>query len=197
MSIQKKNPKNLKSSKQKTLDSSIYSQKKIGIPKPSNAQKKQIIITEISSTTKEDELALKIDFKLLPSKTAFSKVQADLWFESQKISSVSIRVPQSPLAVDEFEFTPVLDMNGIPAGPHTIKVEMSELWSSAERLCQATKEVTIDYIPKTNQERLVKVPIVKSVAGADLEVVSESQKDVYREIGEAEKKELVSKRDQW
>ncbi len=147
--------------------------------------------------TREDELALKVGFRLLPSKAAFSKVKLDLSFDGQQISSVSIRVIQSPLARDDFELSPVLDMKGIPAGSHIIKVEMYELWSTGERLCQAAKEVSVDYVPQTRESRLIKVPIVKSVAGANLAVVSESEKDIYREIEENMKKELVSKRDEW
>ena len=134
---------------------------------------------------------------MLPSKTAFSKVKSDLWFDNQQISSVSIRIPQGHLAEDEFELTPVLDMKGIPAGSHTIKVEMYELWSSGERFSQAVKEVAVDYVPQTRESRFVKVPIVKSVAGADLAVVSESEKDIYRGIEKTMKKEQLSKRDDW
>jgi hypothetical protein len=56
-------------------------------------QEKQIIITEIEAVTREDELALKVGFKLIPSKTAFSKVKSGLWFNNQQISAVLIRIP--------------------------------------------------------------------------------------------------------
>lgn len=104
--------------------------------------------------TKVDELALKVVFRLLPSKTAFSKVRSNLWFDDQQISSVSISIPQSPLAADDFELTPVLDMKGICAGSHTIKVEMCELWSSGEKLSSTSKEVTVEYVPQTRESTL-------------------------------------------
>ena len=44
---------------------------------------------------------------------------------------------------------------------------------------------------------MIKVSTVKSVAGKDLVVVSESEKDIYREIDENIRKEAVSKRDNW
>ncbi len=160
-------------------------------------QEKKIIITEIGTLTKEDELALKVSFKLFPSKTAFSKVQLDLSFDNQQISSVSIRIPQGALSADEFELTPVLNMKGIPAGIHNLKVEMYELWSSGERLSQTFKEVNVDYVPQTRESKFVKVPSVKSIAWADLAVVSESEKKVYREIEKTMKKEQLSKRDDW
>jgi hypothetical protein len=147
--------------------------------------------------TKEEELVLKIAFKLLPSKTTFSRVKADLWFNGQQISSVIIGIPQGSLGANDFELTPVLDIKEIAAGHHTIKVEMFGLWSSGERLCQVAKEVTVDYVPQTRESRLVKVPIVKSVACADLTVVSELEKEIYRENEETGKKELISKRDEW
>lgn len=192
-----KTPKSPKPFKQLTLDSLPNAPKKEPAEAPSSIQKKQIIITEIAAVTKEGELALKIGFKLLPSKTAFSKLKSNLWFDDQQISSVSISIPQSPLETDEFEINPVLDMKGITAGPHSIKVEMYELWSTGERLSQTAKEVVVDYVPQTRESRLVKVPIVKRVAGTDLAVVSESEKDIYREIEQIEKKELISKRDEW
>ena len=193
----RKMPKNLKVSKQLTLDRLPSAPKKEPSKTTVQVQEKRIIITEIGTLTKEDELALKVGFKLVPSKTAFSRVKSDLWFDNQQISSVSIRIPQGPLAADDFELTPVLDMKGLPAGSHTIKVEMYELWSSGEKLSQATKEMTVDYVPQTRESRLVKVPILKSVAGTDLVVVSELEKDIYRGIEKTLKKEHISKRDDW
>lgn len=117
--------------------------------------------------------------------------------DNQQTSSLLIRIPQGHLTADEFELTPVLDMKGILAGSHSIKVEMYEQWSSGERLSQAFKEVTVNYVPQTRESRFVKVPSVKSVAGADLAVVSETEKDIYRGIEKTMKKEQLSKRDDW
>ena len=190
-------PKNLKESNQLTLDNLPIAPKQELAKTTAQVQEKRIIITDIGTLTKEDELALKVSFKIVPSKTVFSKVQSDLWFDNQQISSVSIRITQGPLAADDFELTPVLDMKGIPAGFHIIKVEMYELWSSGEKLSQTFKEVTVDYVPQTRESKFVKVPIVKSVAGKDLAVVSESEKDIYRGIEKTMKKEQLSKRDDW
>ena len=88
-------------------------------------------------------------------------------------------------------------MKGISSGSHLIKVEMYELWSSGEKLTCASKEVSVEYVPQSREDRLIKVPIVKSVAGADLAIVSDSEKDIYREIAENIKKELISKRADW
>ena len=46
-------------------------------------------------------------------------------------------------------------------------------------------------------ERLVKIPTVKSVVGADLTVVSSTAKNIYREIEQDHKQEAISKRDEW
>jgi hypothetical protein len=189
--------KKINASKQLTLDRLPVSPKTESANLKTIIRKKQIIINEIDSVTREDELALNVEFRLLPSKAAFSKVKFDLSFDGQQISSVAVRVIQGPLARDDFDLSPVLDMKGIPAGPHVIKVEMYELWSTGEKLCQTTKEVSLNYVPQTRESRLLKVPIVKSVAGANLAVVSESEKGIYREIEENMKKELISKRDEW
>jgi hypothetical protein len=197
MSKTKEAPKNLKSPKQLTLDNLQNDPIKESDNATKPIQEKQIIITDIGAITREDELALKVGFKLLPSKTAFSKVKSDLAFDNQQISSVLIRIPQSPLAGDDFELTPVLDMKGINAGPHSIKVEMYEPWSNGEKLSFTSKEVTVEYFPQTRESRLIEIPIVKSFGGGDLAVVSESDKNIYREIEETMKKESVSKRDEW
>jgi hypothetical protein len=183
--------------KQLTLDKLPAAANKEPTKTSAATPEKQIIITEIDTLTKEDELSLKIDFKLVPSKASFSTVKADLWFDNQQINSSLIRIPQGALAGDEFELTPVLEMKGVLAGAHGIKVEMYELWSSGEKLSQTAKEVTVDYVPQTRESRFVKVPSVKSVAGKDLAVVSESEKEVYRGIEKTMKKENISQRDNW
>jgi hypothetical protein len=189
-------PKNLKAYNQLTLDRLPIAPKKDPAAYR-QVQEKRIIIAEIGTLTKEDELALKVSFKLVPSKTAFLKVQSDLWFDNQKISSISIRIPQGPLAADDFELTPVLGMKGIPEGTHNIKVEMYELWSSGERFSQAEKEVIVAYVPQTRESKFVRIPIIKSVAGTDLSVITASEKDLYRGIEKTMKKEQLSNRDDW
>ena len=91
--------------KQLTLDNLTHAKEKsMQIPAPIHV--KRIIITEIDTLTKEDELELKVGFTLVPSKNSFSMVKLDLRFDNQQIKSLSIRIPQSPLAKDEFELTP-------------------------------------------------------------------------------------------
>jgi len=187
--------KNLKLSKQLTLDKlAVVTKESTNAVKVSE---KQIVITEIITSIKVAEIALNVAFKFVPSKTVFSKIQFDLFFNNQQIGSKSIRILQGPLANDIFELTPVLDMKGIPAGTYTLKVEMYELWSTGERFSQAKKESTVDYMPQTRESKFVRVPIVKSVAGTDLFVISESEKSIYSEIEKTIKKEQLSNRDDW
>jgi len=89
-------------------------------------------------------------------------------------------------------------MTGIAAGPHTIKVEMYELWGSGEKLASASKEVTVEYVPVRREDRhLIRVPFVKSEARADVAIVTEAEKSIYRETEEDMKKAQMSKRDDW
>jgi len=187
---------NPKHPKQVRLDNLPDARPKDAIDIIKQPQEEPITITQIEPKTKEDELALKIAFKL-PAKKAFSRVQSGLWFDRQHVGSALIRMLQGPLATDESEFSAVLDMKGIPAGSHIIGVEMYGLWDSGEKLCRAIREITLDYVPQTRQSRLVKVPTVRSVAGADLAVVSESEKGIYRDIEKTVKREQSSKRDDW
>jgi hypothetical protein len=186
----------VKQSKQTTFDSLPKLVKNITVEEKLD-KKRQIVITQIGTVTKEDELELKVSFALFPSRLAFSTVRADLFFDSQKLCSSLIRILQGPIATDDSEFTSVLNMKGIPAGSHLIKVEMYELWSDGEKLSSTSKETAIDYVPLKREDRLIKIPIVKGVVGADLVVVSDSEKDIYRELEEDEKRELASKRDEW
>lgn len=88
-------------------------------------------------------------------------------------------------------------MTGITAGAYAVKVELFEQWESGEKLFETTKELTVDYVPKTRQARLVKIPTVKTVAGADLTVASRVEKTIFEEIGKTQKKEQLNKRDNW
>jgi hypothetical protein len=187
----------VKHSKQTTLDTQPEPHKTEPAKAVVPEQKKQIEITEISTTTREDELVLKVGFRLLPSRTAFSRVTSDLYFDDEKIDSLRLRVLQGPLATDASEFSSVLDMTGIGKGQHTIRVEMTELWLSEEKLANTSKEVNIDYVPLRKEDRLVRVPIVKSTAGADLAIISDSEKNIYREIEKEMKRESDSQRDYW
>jgi hypothetical protein len=184
-------------SKQTTLGSLPQTQRaepaKVAVPE----MKKQIEITEICTSIREDELVLKVGFKLQPSRTPFSRVTSDLYFDGHKIDSLRLRILQGPLATDDSEFSSVLDMTGIGEGMHTLRVEIYELWSSDEKLTSTSKEVTVKYVPLKREDRLIRAPIVKSVAGVDLAIVADSEKKIYRQIEEEMKKEAVSKRDQW
>ena len=172
------------------------------LPKPHThstepKQKKHITITQIQTCAREDELALKVSFRLEPSKAAFSKVTGDLHFDGEKLATFCMKIPQGSLSGNDFEFARVLEMKGVAAGPHTIRVEIYELWSSGEKLTPASREVGVDYVPVRRQDSWVRVPTVKSVAGADLTVVSEQERSIYREMEENRKRALANRRDEW
>jgi hypothetical protein len=159
--------------------------------------KKAIVVNRIADTTKEDELALRVEFSLLPSQASFSKINLDLYFQEQLLKSIPLCIPQSTLLGESLEYPLPLDMKGIAEGNYLLRVEMYEPWDSGEKLNFTAKEIAIQYVPQTRAERLVKIPTVKSVAGADLAVVSSSAKNIYREIEKDQKQEAISKRDEW
>jgi hypothetical protein len=187
----------VKQSKQTTFDYLPAVQEKPSQKVEAGAEK-QIIITEIFNETKEDELDLKVVFRLIPSRAAFSKIIAELYFDKQKLHQTAVRIPQGPLSANDLELPPVvLDMRGISAGLHSIRVEMYELWNSEEKLHRASKEATLEYVPVRRQDRFIKIPIVKNPTGAEIEVVSKPEQKVYREIEKDLKKELISQQDKW
>jgi hypothetical protein len=182
-----------KPQKQLTLDKLPTPQ-----PKPAQpAQPKKLTITELAAQTGIDELTLKVTFQLHPTKAAFSKVKADLWFEKEALPSALIRIPQGPLATDELEYRWVLDMTGVAAGQYTVKVLMYEVWGSSEKLGCTERELQVNYVPQKRQSRYVRVPTVKSVAGADLAVTSKTESEIYKGIKDAQKREQENKRDSW
>ena len=186
----------VKQMKQSTLEDLSF-QLNINRNKESIKSKKEIVINSVSETTREDELVFNVEFSLLPSKASFSKVNLDLYFQEHLLQSTTISIPQSILLNDVFEFLLIMDMKGIGAEEYLFRVEMYELWSSGEKLNFTSKEIAVQYVPQIREERLVKIPTVKSVAGTDLTVVSSSAKDIYREIEQDQKQETISKRDEW
>jgi hypothetical protein len=187
---------NVDRAKQSTLDNLSFQfnttrSKEVIIPT------KAIVINKILNATKEGELALKVEFILLPSKTLFSKINLDLFFQENLLNSITISIPQSTLLNDTLEFPLILDMKGIVAGDYLVRVEMYEPWGVGEKLNFTFKEIAIQYIPQIREARYVKIPTVKSVAGSDLTVVSSSVKNIYHEIEQDQKQEAISKRDEW
>jgi hypothetical protein len=187
----------VKHSKQTTLSKSIETYYAEPSKTISSSPKKQIEITEITSSIREDEMALKVAFKLLPSRTFFSKVTADLFFNEQKIDALHLRILQGPLAADDSEFTSVLDMTGVSQGQHKLRVEMYEIGNSGEKLTSTYKEDTIDYVPVKREDRIISVRIIKSMASEDLSVVSSVEESIYREINDEIRREAHSRRDKW
>jgi hypothetical protein len=189
-------PKSRGPEKQFTLDKLPDSAPRDAIDIIKQPKETPITITQIQHAAKQDELSLKIAFKLPPQKS-FSRVQSNLFFDNEPISSVLVRMISGPLATAESEFSAVLDMRGIAAGPHIIGVEMYGLWGENERLCRVYSEQPINYVPWTRQLRLVKIPNVRSVAGADLAVASKDEREIYDDMKKTVKKEQNSRRDDW
>jgi hypothetical protein len=189
-------PKNHAVDKQFTLDKLPATTPKNAIDIIKQPEEEPITITQMQHTAKEDELALKIVFKL-PQQKSFSRVRSNLFFDNEPITSMLVRMLRGPLATAESEFSAVLDMRGISAGPHTIGIEMYGLWGENEKLCRTYTEQAINFVPWTRTLRLVKIPSVRRVAGADLAIASKEERDIYEDLQKTVKKEQNSRRDDW
>jgi hypothetical protein len=185
----------IKYSKQTTLENIAET------PKPAtpaiSEQKKQIEILDVGTHFQEDVLVLKIAFKLLPSRTAFSHVTSDLYFDEQKIESLIFSILQGALATDELEYSSTVYLAGISEGQHAIRLEMYELWSTGEKLNKASKETIIQYVPVKREDRFIRIPIVKSVPGAGLAVESSSEKELHEQIEGELRRDSFELRDHW
>ena len=98
---------------------------------------------------------------------------------------------------DNFGYPLLLDIKGIVEDNSLLRIEMYELWSSGEKLNFTSEELTVQYLPHTRAERYLRIPAVKSVAGADLTIILSTAKSIYREIEQELKKESISKREEW
>ncbi len=195
--LREKMQTDIKYSKQTTLGSLPENQKTEPPKAIMKKIEKHIEIMAISASIVEEELTLKVGFRLVPSRTFFSTVTSDLYFDGEKIDYLRLRILQGALAADESEFSIVLNMTGIVAGKHILRAEMYELWDSGEKLSWASKEEAIDYVPVKREDRLIRVPIIKSTAGSGLDIVTDAEKRIYREIDEQMKQESEGRRDHW
>ena len=181
-------------SKQSTIDDLAY---QFNIQKGEKTKPtKAIIIDRVATTIKEDELALKTEFKLIPSSASFSKINLDLYFQDHLLKATQLDIPQSALLNINLEYPQILDMKGMAEGNYIIRVEMYELWSK-EKMCFATKEIVVQYTPQTRESRLIKIPTLKNMGEPDLVISSSTAKNIYRKIEQGAKQESLSKRDEW
>jgi len=160
------------------------------------AIQKQIHITKMETTTDIDELTLKINFKLEPSHRVFSKIKADLYFENTHINTVTIKVLQGLLGTNELEYSWVMDTTGITEGTYKLKVEMYEHWHLDEKVYQTSQETAVNYKPQTRQERLIKIPFIKKVTGTGIAVITNQEKQIYKDLEKTAKKEQQNRRNE-
>jgi hypothetical protein len=180
----------VKNSKQSTIDDLSY---QFNIQKRETSKSiKEIIIDQIRTINKENELALKIEFRLLPSNASFSKINLDIYFQEHLLKSKALGIPQSALLKENLEYPLILDMKEIGEGNYQIRVEMYETWPD-EKLNFNSKEITAQYIPQSRESRLIKIPTIKSSPGSDLDIDSSEARNIYSEIRKDSKKEELSK----
>ena len=189
--IREKTLVEIKKSKQATFENLPRKLDKTTEVKPNKS-----ITIQLNYTTKEDELDLSIGFHLVPSRMYFSNLILDLSFDNHKMNSYLISLPPSRLLSDELEFPLTLDMKGIQAGEHVIKVEMAEKEETGEIIVHSSKYIILQYSPIHKQDRYVKVPIVRKIEGA-FRIILPEEKELYRELEKQQQKELNSKKDRW
>jgi hypothetical protein len=114
---------------------------------------KQLIVTRLEAETGINELTVKIEFALLPSKTFFSVVKFELSFDGHLIRSELFRIPQGALSASQFELMPVLEMTSIAGGVHTVKVDLFEVFSNGKVGAKTCRTLTVDYVPQTLAEK--------------------------------------------
>ena len=74
---------------------------------------------------------------------------------------------------------------------------MYEPWNSNEKLNPAIREIKIQYFPSKREDRLIKIPIIKHVTGADLQVISKYERNIYQQLNQSVKQDQISKSDDY
>jgi hypothetical protein len=155
---------------------------------------KSIMIAQLAYVIKEDELELSVAFRLYPSKNHFSNLTLELYFDDHKLDTHVLTLPPSQLLGDELEFPIALDMRGITAGTHSIKVELAECLNTSEKFFCASKYIIAQYKPIKREDRYIKIPIVKKIGGAFRIMLPEEQ-ELYQDLEESKRQEIKSQRD--
>jgi len=156
---------------------------------------RQIILTKIYLENTIEELALKVEFKLLPNKRFYSKIKSDLWFDNKRVTSLLFDILYSFGSADEFYLKVTLNPNGITSGVHLVKVEMNEVSSLRKKQIYVVKETIVDFQKQNKASRLRKIQLVKKVEGQGIVIIS--NKDITGVIEANMKNDLLSKRDNW
>ena len=157
--------------------------------------KKAISIAQLSYVMRENELELSIEFSLLPSKSWFSTVALNLYFDNDKLGDYLLSVPSSQLLGDELNFPVTLDMISISPGEHTIKVEMYEP-AKGQKLYASSKYIVFTYSPVRKEDRYIKIPIVRKIAG-EFRIILPEEQDMLKDLERSQHEEQKNKRDQW
>ncbi len=189
----KKVKKLLASEQSKQLELASFPSESI---KKTRTEKKQIVITKLDSTLVWDDLFLEVEFQLVPSKSYFSKIKAELWFDQEKTKVFLFDILHSFSSTNEFTLKATLDLQETPMGTHSIKVEMYEPWSITEKHNQTEKETKIEYTPETKKATLRRIPTIKKIEAEGIAIISADEKQLYQEMQETMKKELTSKREE-
>ena len=161
------------------------------------SHKRQIILTKIYLENHVNESTLKVDFKLLPKKSFFSKIKSDLWFDKKRVQSVLFDIMHSFGSTDEFSLKVTLDPNGITPGLHLVKVEMKEVSSLNTKQIDVVKETMVDFEKQIKKSRLRKIQLVKKVECQGIVIISNKEKDIIGIIEANKKNDLLSKRNTW
>jgi len=117
---------------------------------------KKIVITKVYLETKNEEPTLKVEFKLLPNKTFFSKIKSDLWFDKKQVKIFLFDILHSFGSTDEFYLKVTIDPNGISPDLHLVKVEMNDLWSFKKEQVYAIQEITVEYQQENRKKKIKK-----------------------------------------
>ena len=118
-------------------------------------------------------------------------------FGEKTVKSALLDVLHSFDLTDEFQLRTTFDLNNIGTGQYPVKVELYEQASNGEEHPYTKEETTINYTREHRESRLRRIPAVKKVEGQGVAIVSDSEKNLYHEIDETQKKEMKSSRDEW
>ena len=153
-----------------------------------------ISIVRLGGNLRNGSLVLDVVFRLVPVKVLSQHVLVKLYFDKKIIKSFTLRVPHH-FATREMQIQPVISMERVRSGIHTIKMALSRAYPRSDDVAQ--KETKINYDAKIEMLLSEDSPRVVSTGRLSrIDVVEEDAKKLFERMEERRRREIILRRQQ-
>lgn len=153
-----------------------------------------IAIVRLDGNMRDTSLVIDVAFRLVPAKVLSQHVLVKVFFDKKMIKSFTLKVPHH-FARREMQIQPVISMERVRSGIHTIKMELSRTYPRSDDVAQ--KETKINYDAKIEMLLSEDSPRVVSTGKLSrIDVVDEDAKKLFERMEERRRREIVLRRQQ-